>query len=58
MPGAIAYGTVGAGGDFLTLPITTTIRQGCCCDGADRLTLVILEGASNVGNVSVRVKKS
>lgn len=54
--GAVAYGT-GTAGDPLTLPITATIRQGCC-DIADTLTLVLLAGAGNVENVSLRVEKS
>lgn len=58
IPGAIAYGTVSDAGDFVTLPIVTTIRQGCCCDSVDNLTLVLTEGSGNVGNVSVRVEKS
>ena len=56
--GAIAYGTAGAASDPVTLPIVTTIRQGCCCDSADSLTLVLLEGAGTVTNVSLRVEKS
>ena len=58
IPGAIAYGTAGAVGDVITLPIETTIRQGCNCDGADSLTVVLLAGAGNVQNVSVRVEKA
>ena len=57
VPGAIAYGTATAG-DPITLPITATVRQGCCCDSADNLTLVLLAGAGNVTNVSMRVEKS
>ena len=57
VPGAIAYGTVAGTSDFVTLPITTTIRQ-MCCDSADNLTLVLIEGAGNVTNVSMRVEKA
>ena len=57
LPGAIAYGT-GTAGDPLTLPLETTIRQGCCCDSADNLTAVLLEGAGTVNNISLRVEKS
>ena len=57
IPGAIAYDT-GTAGNPLTLPITATIRQNCCCDSADNLTLVLIEGAGSVNNVSLRVEKS
>ena len=57
IPGAIAYGT-GATGEPLTLPLVGTIRQGCCCDSADNITLVLIEGAGVVNNVSLRVEKS
>ena len=58
IPGAIAYATVAAAGDSVTLPLVATIRQGCCCDSADNLTCVLVEGASTVRNVSLRVVKS
>lgn len=58
IPGAVAYGTVATAGDYVTLPIETTIRQGCCCDSADSLTVILVEGAGNVENVSVRVEKA
>lgn len=58
LPGAIATGSVSTAGNPLTLPITATIRQGCNCDSADNLTLVLLEGAGNVQNVSMRVEKA
>lgn len=57
LPGAIAYGSVSTAGNPVTLPIVATIRQGCCCDNADTLTLVLLEGAGTVQNVSIRVEK-
>ena len=57
VPGAIAYSSSTAG-DPIALPIVATIRQGCCCDSADNLTLVLIEGAGNVTNVSMRVEKS
>jgi len=55
VPSAIAYGT-GEADSPLTLPITTTIRQ-MCCQSVDSLTVVLLEGAGNVTNISVRVEK-
>ena len=58
IPGAIAYATAAAAGDSVTLPLVATIRQGCCCDSADNLTCVLVEGASTVRNVSMRVVKS
>ena len=58
IPSAIAYGSVSTAGNPVTLPISTTIRQGGCCAGADSLTVVLLEGAGTVENVSLRVEKS
>ena len=58
LPGAIAYGSTTTAGNPVTLPIEATIRQGCCCDSADNLTLVLLAGAGNVQNVSLRVEKA
>lgn len=57
IPGAIAYAT-GTAGDPVTVSIIGTIRQGCCCDSADNLTLVLISGAGTVNNVSMRVEKS
>ena len=57
IPGAIAYGSVSTAGNPVQLCINTTVRQGCCCDSADNLTLVLLAGAGNVENVSMRVVK-
>lgn len=57
VPGAIAYGSVSTAGNPTTLSINTTVRQGCCCDSADNLTLVLLAGAGNIQNVSLRVVK-
>ena len=58
IPGAIAYSSVSTAANPTTLSICTTIRQGCCCDSADNLTLVLLAGAGNVQNVSMRVEKA
>lgn len=58
IPGAIAYGSVSTAGNPVTLPLETTIRQACCCDSADNITCVLLEGAGVVDNISVRVEKS
>jgi len=57
VPGAIATGTAATAGDAVALPITATIRQGCCCDNVDALTFVLLEGAGTVQNISARVEK-
>ena len=54
--GAIAYGTTGAVGEYVTLPISTTVRK-MCCDNADTLTVVLIDGAGEVNNISVRVEK-
>ena len=58
IPGAIAYGTAAAAGDSVTLPLETVIREGCCCDGADNLTCVLIEGPGVVQNISLRVDKA
>ena len=55
--GAVAYGSVSTAGNPTTLSINATVRQGCCCDSADNLTLVLLAGAGDVQNVSMRVVK-
>ena len=57
IPGAIASGTAAAAGDPVTLPLETTIRQGCCCDSADQITCVLLEGPGTVENISLRAEK-
>ena len=58
LPGAVSYGYASAASNPVTLPIEATIRQGCCCDSADNISLVLLEGAGNVQNVSLRVEKA
>ena len=58
IPGAIAYGSVTTAGNPTTLPIETTIRQGCCCDSADSITVVLLAGAGIVQNISMRIEKA
>ena len=55
--GAIAYGTTAVLGEYVTLPITATIRK-MCCDSADSLTVVLIDGAGEVNNISVRVQKA
>ena len=57
IPGAIAYGAVSTAGNPVTLCINTTIRQACCCDSADNITMVLIAGAGTVNNVSMRVVK-
>lgn len=54
VPGAIAYGSTSTAGDAVNLSLVATIRRGCCCSGADILTLVLLEAAGTVMNVSLR----
>ena len=58
IPGAIAAGTVAAAGDLITLPIETTIRQGCCCDSAESITAVLLAGSGDVANIGLRIEKA
>ena len=57
VPGAIASASTGTAGNPVSVAINTTVRQGCCCDSADNLTLVLLAGPGNVTNVSMRVVK-
>ena len=58
LTGATATGSVSTAGNPVTLPIQTTIREGCCCDGGTALTLVLVSGASTVSNVAMRVEKA
>lgn len=58
IPGAIASATTSATDQLVTLPIQTTIRQGCRCEGADNLTVVLVEGAGTVSNIALRVERS
>ena len=58
LTGAIATGSVSSAGNPITLPIQTTIREGCNCDGGTSLTLVLLAGAGTISNVAVRVEKA
>ena len=58
LTGATATGSVSTAGNPVTLPIQTTIREGCNCDGGTSLTLVLVTGASTVSNVALRVEKA
>ena len=58
VPGSLSTGSVSTANNPVTLPITATIRRGCCCESSDNLTLVLVAGASTVNNVSLRVEKS
>lgn len=57
IPGATATASTIAGGT-VTLPIITTVRQGCECDGASQLIYVLTAGAGTVSNFSQRVEKA
>lgn len=57
IPGAIVSGSVSTAGNPVSLCMNTTIRQGCCCDSADNITCVLVEGAGTVRNISLRVVK-
>lgn len=56
IPGVIASGNAAAASP-VTLPLVGALRLGCC-SGADSITLVLLEGAGNITNVSLRIEKS
>ena len=58
LTGATATGSVSTAGNPVTIPIQTTIREGCNCDGGTSLTLVLVAGASTVSNVALRVEKA
>lgn len=58
LTGATATGSVSTAGNPITLPIQTTIRQGCNCDGGTSLTVVLVAGASTITNVAMRVEKA
>ena len=58
LTGATATGSVSTAGNPVTLPIQTTIREGCNCDGGTSLTVVLVAGASTVSNVALRVEKA
>ena len=58
IPSAIASGYVAQAASPITLPIVTTIRKGCNCDGASQIVLKLLEGPGNVTNVSTKIVKS
>ena len=55
--GAIAYGSVSTALNPVTLPMIATLRRGCNCNGADSITVRVIEGAGNVENIAVRVEK-
>lgn len=57
IPGTLVSGGVTTVGNSVTLPIVTTIRQGCCCDSADNITCVLTEGPGIIENISLRVIK-
>lgn len=56
--GATASGSVSTAANPVTLPIQTTVREGCCCEGGSSLTAVLIEGAGTVSNIAVRVDKA
>lgn len=58
LAGATASANVATAGNAVTLPLCGTIRQGCCYDSANSITVVLESGAGNVTNVSLRVEKS
>lgn len=57
VPGTTATGSVATVGNSTSLPIVSTIRVGCNCEGATSLKVVLTEGAGVINNISVRVIK-
>ena len=58
LTGATATGSVSTANNPVTLPIQTTIREGCNCEGGTALTVVLVAGASTVTIIAVRVEKA
>ena len=57
IPGATATNSVSTVGNSTTLPINTTVRMGCNCNGASSITAVLVAGPGVVNNISMRVIK-
>lgn len=57
VPGTTTTGSVATVGNSTSLPIVSTIRVGCNCEGATSLKVVLTEGAGVINNISVRVIK-
>lgn len=57
IPAAAAVGSVNTISDSVTLPITATVRLGCCFENAAQLTFTI-DNAADFVSSSVRVKKA
>jgi len=58
IPGATASAYAASAASPVVLPIVTTIRKGCNCDGASQIVLKLIEGPGNVTNVSTKIVKS
>ena len=58
IPSATASGYAAVANAPVSVPIVSTIRKGCRCDGASNITFVLTEGSGNVTNISVKVVKS
>lgn len=57
VPGGTSTVTAGAVGDKVTIPVQTTIKQGCDCEGASNITLRLLDNDADIINVSLEVDK-
>ncbi len=55
--GATVTGSVSTVGNSVTLPIETTVRLGCCCEGASQISLALTDGAATHNANSLRVEK-
>ena len=58
IPSAFGSASTSTAGNPVTIPIVTTIRKGCNCQGASNITFVLTEGAGNVTNISVLIEKA
>lgn len=57
VPGTTTTSSVATVGNSTSLPIVSTIRVGCNCEGATSLKVVLTEGSGVINNISVRVIK-
>ena len=56
--GATGTSSVSTEGNSTNISIVTTIRKGCCDNGASNITFVLTEGAGIINNISARVEKA
>lgn len=55
--GTVTTSSVTTAGNSTSLPIASTIRVGCNCDGATSLKVMLTAGEGVINNISMRVIK-